>query len=334
MSSNFEDTVCIDSYTHLERAIGKNANCKWAGKGWPLYRADEPLEVTVKRVMPNADWVIYYAFEVMLKNLNIRNQPKQKRSYKVAAYIGDIHRVIGQQVNYINRSNWDVLLMLYTKLNKWVNPKKRGPDSVNPDYYRKNVKIPIFHMAPSINPEIFKPTDEPKNVDVAFLGAVGYPWYPLRFEIWKHLPRIAENENWKVIIRQSPPGRSLERKISSLRGRHFVGSKYADILAHSKIFIFGTSIFKYPLLKFPEGMASRTCVMSDTPLTAKELHLVPNWNFVEIAGKNWEKKLRYYLRHQDEREEIAQRGYDTFLKYHTTDIRAKQIIDFLWKHMK
>lgn len=111
-----------------------------------------------------------------------------------------------------------------------------------------------------------------------------------------------------------------------------VGEEYARTLALSKTFPFGTSIFKYPLLKFFEAMACKTCVFADTPLTAEELHIIPDWNFVEVNEDNWEDKLEYYVSHDDERELIAQRGYDTVIKYHTTEVRARQVVDFLERH--
>lgn len=73
--------------------------------------------------------------------------------------------------------------------------------------------------------------------------------------------------------------------------------------------------------------------MADVPLTAEELHLVPDWNFVAINKDNWKSKLEYYLENDDEREKIAQRGYETYLKYHTSDIRARQVVDFLRVNM-
>lgn len=329
MTANYEDTVCINCYTHLERAIAKIANCEWAGEGYPLHKSGERLLETVNRVMPNADWVLYYGFEVMLKKMNVQIPPKKKRNFKIGIYTGDIHRVPDQQINYINGHGWDALLMLYTKLGAYVNNRLRKVDKTDPEYYLKNVKIPIFHMAPCVSPEVFKPVDAPKKFDATFLGAVGHPWYPLRYRVYRQLPRIADKEGWNVIVRLSPPGRSLTRKMSRLYGQHYVGSRYATVLALSKIFIFGTSIFKYPLLKFPEAMACKTCVMADTPYTAEELHLVPGYNYVAINENNWVARLKYYIKHDKEREEIAERGYETFLKYHTTDIRAQQVVDFL-----
>lgn len=330
MSPNMEDSVCISCYTELEKAVGKLVNCKWAGRDYPEYRKNEALKDTVERVMPDADWVIYYGFDVMFNKVNVKVHPR--RRFKLAIYIGDMHRMPDQQINYINGHGWDALMMLYTQLGAYVNYGARKIDKIDPEYYLKKVRIPIFNMAPCVNQEIFKPADKPKDVDVTMLGALGLPWYPLRFKIFRQMPLIERQRRWKTVVNISPPGRSLERKISKLYGKHYVGDKYVDIINRSKLFVFGTSVFKYPLLKFPEAMACRTCVAADTPLGAAELHLIRNWNYVEINENNWADKIDYYLKHPNEREEIAQRGYETFLKYHTTDIRAKQLVEFLEEH--
>jgi len=114
-----------------------------------------------------------------------------------------------------------------------------------------------------------------------------------------------------------------------LRKKWLVGEDYAKTVAQSKIFIFGSSIFRYPLTKYMEGMMSGSLVMADEPWHAEECHFKDGWNYVKINENNWQEKLEYYLKNDRERETIAQRGYETAMKYHTTNIRAKQFIDIL-----
>lgn len=339
LTTDYSDTPCIHVYTDIERAMSKYANCRWAGIGYPKHRRGEPLWATVQRVMPKADWVILYDFEIEKKELKIEIPPKKRRRYRVAAYMGDLHRWPYQQIAHLNTCGYDAVLMLYTQLAKQLTfkDKKRrsglGILPIRPAYYTKNLKIPHFHMAPCVDENRFKPTDEAPRYDVTFLGARGLLCYPLRNDIWDILPTLAKQNKWRMLRRESPRGRSLDRKISHLsKGGGFVGEQYANALSRSKVFIFGTSVFKYPLLKFPEGMACRTCVMADTPLTAEEMHLVPDWNFVDVNIKNWKSKLKYYLTHDEERQEIATRGYETVMKHHTTDIRARQLVDWLRVH--
>jgi spore maturation protein CgeB len=47
------------------------------------------------------------------------------------------------------------------------------------------------------------------------------------------------------------------------------------------------------------------------------------------GGRDLTKKINYYLEHQDEREKIAKKGHEYFLKNGTTTIRAKEILNYL-----
>jgi spore maturation protein CgeB len=40
-------------------------------------------------------------------------------------------------------------------------------------------------------------------------------------------------------------------------------------------------------------------------------------------------KVAYYLAHEDERREIAARGYEHFLRHHTYAVRARGLLDHL-----
>ncbi|GAG39725.1 unnamed protein product, partial [marine sediment metagenome] len=164
-----------------------------------------------------------------------------------------------------------------------------------------------------------------------FLGSHHPRYYPIRDDIWKRLPLLSRQYGWRALIRGTPPGKSLvSRNIDELLEKgYFVGKKYAKALSLSKTFIFDGGADKSPVKKYFEGMASGTCVLADTPVTAKELHFRPDWNFVEINKHNWSQRLRYYLDHDEEREQIAKRGYETVMKYHTNDVRARQLVDFL-----
>lgn len=331
VTENFRNTVRQDALYYLEQEVGKIANCRWVGIGWPGYMLNEPLDEIVKRVMPNADWVVYFHFGARYRRTLRDVLPETERNYKVATYIVDLHRYPSKNLQRLNSSGLDAVLMTTIRLGKQII---RGQlSAISPDYYIRNLRIPFFHMAPCINPKIYKPTDNEKRFDVTFLGATYPIHYPLRKLMWAELPLLAKSEGWKPLIRNTPPGRALDKKISHLAGEgYLVGSKYAEALAHSKVFLFGTSVYRYPLAKFYEGMACGTCVMADVPLSAEELHLIPDWNFVAVDEENWKEKLRYYVKHDAEREEIAQRGYETAMKYHTAEVRAKQLVQFLEEH--
>lgn len=335
ITSDFSDTPTLHVYHDLEQEVMKLANCK---KIPPEELDGKSLYPSMADIMPNVDWVITYDFEIEKKDLKIAFSSARRRHYKVATYVADLQRWPADYVKHLN-NRYDAVLMMYTQLGAALDFKdrkrRRGMNIVpiKPDFYLGRLKCPHFHLAACINPELFKPMDREPRYDVTFLGAVGYSCYPLRDVIFKELPDLARHENWRMLRKTSPWGASLNRQTSKLFDKgEIVGRRYADVLALSKVFIFGTSIFKYPLLKFPEAMACGTCVMADVPLGAEEFHLEPDWNFVAITESNWKRKLKYYLTHDEERKQIAQRGYETVMKYHTTEIRAKQLVDWLEAH--
>ena len=314
-----------------EQAIAKIADCAWAGHGHELHISGENINDTVNRVLPGADWAIVNDVAQIRFYYPVRFS--EKRICKIAYITGDVYWNPPVAASRYNRGNWDVFLMGQTRLDTYIpSSTNRIPQKADPDFYFKHLNAPIFHSAHSINPEWYKPLDREKEYDVCFLGAHSQ-YYPLRVPIWNQLPRLAKRNKWRVLVRGSPPGTSYLRKIDVLlKEGYIVGKKYAETLALTKIFIFSSGGSKLAVKKYYEGMASGACVLADTPMCAEELHFEPGVNFVEINKKNWKDKLKYYLKHDEEREEIARRGYETAMKYHTNDVRARQLVDFLEEH--
>jgi len=320
------DLVCVNALTHFENAVGKMATCKWSRK----HPTDKPetRHETVMRVMPDADWVFHAGHGYV-------PPPSDKRSYKIGLFTSDIHRSINlkekprQLIKRWNRAKFDAHFMLYTQLANQAFPI----EPIQHDIYLKGLQAPTFHLAPCVNPSVFKPNNKPKLYDVAFLAHAHPNTHPFRYKIKTRLPTLAKENDWKTLIRGRPPGKTTKRKMSELiKQGYIVGDKYVETLARSKAFIFGLGAMKYPALKFVEGWGAGTCVFSDPPLGYEDLHFVPDWNFVDINPKNWDRKLKYYMKHPGERIEIARNGHDTFLKHHTCDVRAKQFIKFLEEH--
>lgn len=333
MTLKRDDLVCLDYAHYLEQAIGEEANCKWAGRGWPDYKS-ESLNVTVKRVMPDADWVIYYDFEIRREGLNTRIALPHKRKYKVATITSDIHREQWQHISELNRGKWDAFLMLYTMVGAEIDSKRdRWCRKIAPDRFLVELNAPIFNLTPSINPAIFNMFSKTRDIDALYLGnAIDYI-YPLRNSIYTNLKALGIKNKWKTIVRWSPAGAALSRKKREyIEQGHIVGRVYANHLSRAKCFLFGTSVFRYPLLKFFEGMASGACIFSDLPLQWEMFHFEPDVNMVEINIHNWKDKLNYYLENEGERKKIALEGYKMTMKHHTNEVRAKQLVDFLEAH--
>jgi len=72
--------------------------------------------------------------------------------------------------------------------------------------------------------------------------------------------------------------------------------------------------------------------MSNTPGSAEELNFKDGYNFVNISRYDWQQKLLYYCKHEEEARKIAEQGRETILKYHTHTVRAQQFIKLLKFH--
>ena len=331
-TANRANLVTIRIYDWLEREMSKIADCKYWGPRRKDYE-EKPLQEVIKHLYGDdgPDWVIATPFMHSEHGRWIGYSCPKKRKWKIAAFTDDLHanwmlRVGAEEYcEALNQANFDLILMWYAKLGY---AKSYHP--IDPEYFLKNLTAKAVHIPKFVDPEAMKPLDNPKIYDVAFLGAMDRRQYPLRLSIHQRLPILAERHGWRVLIRGRPPGSEPERFIGALEQEGYVvGDKYSEALANSKVLIFGCSIYKYPLLKYFEGWATRTLVMADRPFHAERLGLEDGVNYVEVNDWNWVEKLKYYLEHDEEREKIAQAGYDTFLAKHTSSIRAKELLKVL-----
>jgi len=210
------------------------------------------------------------------------------------------------KIEYINRNNIDLALFAYKH---------------NISGFEDKINSKIGWLPWSVNTNVFKPYGLDRKYDITLLGSMNPNVYPLRTKIRDELYK---HSNIQFFTQKGPSSSwNLNPKKVLIR------ESYARIISQSKIFIFDTSIYNYAVGKFYEGMACETLVMAPIPFNSIELHFQPNYNFVPIDEYNFIEKIEYFLLHEAEREEIARRGYETVTKYHTTEIRAERLVDYL-----
>ena len=315
---------------YLEQEVSKLADCDWSGPGWENHVPGEEIDETVRRLYGNdpPDFIV----------CNRPNIDEYKRwgdrkttTPPIISTLADLHVNPQNWVDLINRSSKGVLMRyLYSPyIRKMILNKFMYYTKFDESYCQDNINVEIMHFPWFTDKRVYKPNAE-KEHDVIFLGAYRKKVYPLRNRLVSQLPRLCEEKRWNYIIKGRPPGISAQRDIPQLLEQgYIVGEKYAETIAKSKIFIFGNSIFRYPLTKYFEIMGSGTLVMANKPQSAEYLHLEAGENYVEIDKDNWKEKLTYYLEDDAERERIARNGYETMMKYHTSEVRAIQLLGFL-----
>jgi len=328
-----DELVNLNVIHSLEKEVSKHADCQWVGKGWRDHRPGEKLNESIKRLYGNdpPDWVVSNRAD--LKEYKAYGSPRSDRPYGMVMTLADLHVDPQEWVRGAN-NGYDVTLMRYLYspyVKKSLLGRYRYYQKIDPEFYVKNLTTKIHHFPWFTDPSIYKPSSE-KEYDVVFLGSSEKKVYPLRNAIVRDLPRLCKEKGWRYMLKGRPPGETTQRNISELLNQGYVvGERYAETIARSKVFIFGSSIFRYPLSKYFEVMGSGALVMADEPQTAQQLHLKDRENYVRVSKENWKNTLEYYLENDEERERIASKGYDTVMKYHSVAVRAKELVDLLNK---
>lgn len=333
-TANSSDFVGADTLYYFDQEIARQADCTFSGEGYPLHKEGEHPNDTVKRLYGNdpPDWM--YGMSV-----------PNKRGYRTAGRIIDLHREIDVKVNRINRWNFDHMFFYY-RYSPYACKTRDFSDwkEYDPDYFWDGIKCDKTWLPWSYESSIFYPTDEEPLYDVTLLGDYGMPVYPLRTKLFRALPTFCENRGWKLLLRGRIPGnftlkrKTLRRKSvilsdPELRKKHFAGPDYAEVLRRSKVFIFGTSIMKYTVKKWFECMGSRVCVLADRPLMADGVGLKDDYNYIRIDEQNWKDKLQWILENDSERKKVTRRGYELVSKRHTHRVRAGEILKVMEGYM-
>lgn len=319
--------------THVEDELSKLVDeMMFAGPGYPLYKEGETIDESVKRVMPDADWVLDWN-PWFLKHLN------PSRTYKVACFLPDIHwnyKIGGPDkiVGLMNQSGYDAAISLIRHLA--MAGGYPNLFAIEPDYYEKHLKMPMHHQPACINPSLFRDLHLNRDIDAGMLGCASLPFYPMRTEMWSNLPTFAIRNTLKILLNGPPEHTALWHKhIPTLYSTGaIVGERYVETLNKIKCFLFDTSVFRYTVYKFPEAQACGALCMSDAPLDMEAMHLIPEENFIPITIDNWRDRLLEVLKDESLRERVAKAGYESTMKYNTAEVRAKSLKSFLETHLK
>ncbi|OGI08690.1 MAG: hypothetical protein A2Y40_05295 [Candidatus Margulisbacteria bacterium GWF2_35_9] len=174
----------------------------------------------------------------------------------------------------------------------------------------------------SMNGDLFFPhRDTPKEFDLTILGAMEEKMYPFRVFMNHKLQKQTEFSYFT----QDHPGYKYFTENTDI----LFGDNYRKALNRTRIFLSCTSRFKIPFIKIYEVLASNTLLMCDKPKGADQIYLKDGYNCVFVNKRNLIKKIRYYIKNEDKRLEIIKNANDTFEKYHSTVIRAKQLNEIL-----
>lgn len=187
------------------------------------------------------------------------------------------------------------------------------------NYYPEYLDI-MYWFPHFVNTNIFKDYNLQKDIDYLMMGNTFSKHYMFR----KHMVEVMQQEPG-FIFHPHPGYKFIDDP------NEYVGEKYAREINRAKIFLTDDSIYHYPIKKYYEVLACKTLLLAPTSRELEDLGFAPGVNFVAITEQDFVQKARYYLNHSDERETIAQKGYEMVHGRHSAKKRTSEFIKILEK---
>jgi hypothetical protein len=329
-------------YFALAYALAKVADVKFYGPGYPDYREN---------------WLPTYNEMINVEDVIARLYPRDYPDAVIQLSPTNPEGLFGSWVNFEKARCLRVLWAAdfhndvshpgvpeLLKANTWDLVVKSW-DVKNVTEYSRLVQatgVPMEWLPFSVDPEVFKDYGLPKVYDVINMGTFASSHYPLRQAIHNILnPR---RESIKYVC-----GYDFVTPTNQIAG--VLTDEYARIINQGKMYTTCTSSFKYFGLKLLEIMACNTLLVCDTPLDAEELGFKAGINYVEIDCAMWHfdplrvggskldegkflNLVNHYLSHPEDAARIARNGYELVHSRHTNEIRAKEFLSILSRHLK
>lgn len=219
----------------------------------------------------------------------------------------DVHRSRQRFPEYVENNKIDLLFASY----------RYGFLKLYPQYKERfrwlpcHVYKPVFHNKYDVN----------KEIDYLMMGNTRADLYPLRDRMLRKMNDV------EGFLYHAHPGYVYLSAIQELMT--YTGERYAREIARAKIFLTCGSSYDYPLAKYFEVPACGTLLLASGFPELRDLGFKNKKTFVEINHRNFKEKAEYYLKHEEERENIIKRAYKLIQSRHTTDIRVRQFVDMI-----
>lgn len=254
----------------------------------------------------------------------------------------DLHNCVGRPkvIKYVEDGNIDIVLKAVDVNNITEWGKKL-----------ENTGVDVLWYPHSFDDKVFYDRNLPKIFDVTNIGLMSSQCYPTRLKMHQFFAdyKVTRKNGKKIVEVKGMSDYNGGKQVNKVKNgikyhwSNLRGEAYSKDINKSKIFATGCSSYSFPLQKFFEVMACKTLLMSNTPMDSKELGFIPEVNFAEIKGhpkqvsevkvKDFLGPIKYYLGHPDEAMKISKSGHDLVHSRHTHEIRAKQLIETLKKHI-
>lgn len=177
----------------------------------------------------------------------------------------------------------------------------------------KNICEKNFILPFSVDVKTYKPLNLEKIVDV--------------MAVFSNSPRAY------------PKRQIIQRTIKTLPGikgviRKFLHENHVKIINQSKIIITSNNMWNSLSMRYTEVLGCCGFLLADKPEDLENFGYIDGKHLVIYEDvDDMVNKIKYYIKHESQRNKIAKEGYEFVLKNHTTDIRVKQFTEIVEKEL-
>lgn len=218
----------------LRHELGKLCDVVAYGNGDEFTHEYDTLEITSRE---DPDVIMIGSNQYKFTNLDKVKVPK-------ALKCTDPWANIWNHIKFIKENDVDLVLMNY--------------NCATPEY-RKHLPDKQFGRLPhTVNPQLFHPTNLPKEYDIMLGGIGNTEYYPIRYLLYQEVPKLG----YKMFPKDS----------------HIPFGEYVRKINQTKILAFGnvvhqvgnSPVLTFPMAKIYEGMGCGVLVAMDVPTEAEE----------------------------------------------------------------
>jgi len=272
--------------------LNKYHNVIYYGDGYSGYNPNTNTNQIIKK-HNDSNIILTYGLRYTIPFGNFKVPSHMKRVHVLVdffpAHPGGYKGTWGRYKNFLSNTKFDLLLV------------RQGCQL---DYLKQiNCNVPAYLFPFSVDITAYKKLGLNKTIDVLTSSTSRGDVYPNRVQVNKLVNKMGLKNITKRIVQQ----------------------QYIKAINQSKIAIISTNVFNSPNMKFTEFTACGTFVLSDKPADFEQLGFEDGKHLVLYNGlKDLKNKIRYYLKHDKEREKIASEGMNFTKQYHNNTIRIQQ----------
>lgn len=272
----------------LRNEIGKQNDVKYYGEGYPGYNKNFSVKKIINKTKWTPDVILTYGWRYTLpfKGLGDISIPKVHIAVDYAA-----PKIIKQYNSMFKEHKYDLMFAITLAARDRMNKNKVI-----------NNEIQILPFAVDTN--LYKPLNLPKKNQILAAFNTRPDIYPYR----SRAQQAARQTGYPVIVKRIVQ-RALINSINS-----------------SKICLTSNNKWHSFSMKYTEYLACGGFLLADKPAEMDYLGYVNKKHFVIYNGmSDLKDKIRYFMKHDAKREEIAKQGMKFVRNNHSCEVRVKEM---------